>query len=52
MNAAETAPATAYEPVLVETSSTMPSPTIEMGSRATRPVALKRSVPGRASTRR
>ena len=52
MYAAETAPATPYEPVAAETSSTMPRPTMDIGSRATSPVALKRSVPGSASTRR
>ncbi len=52
MYAAETAPATAYEPVAAETISTMPRPIIEMGSRATSAVALKRNVPGSESTRR
>jgi hypothetical protein len=52
MYAAETAPARPYEPVAAETSRTMPSPTMEIGRRATRPAALKRRVPGSASTRR
>ena len=46
MYAADTAPATPYEPVAAETSSTMPRPTIEIGSLATRPIIEKRRVPG------
>src|SRR3954470_4218350 len=44
------APAVPYEPVRADTSSTMARLTIEMGSRATRPVALKRTAPGLEST--
>ncbi len=52
MYAAEIAPATPYEPVAAETSSTMPRPIIEIGRRATRPVIEKRRVPGWTRIRR
>ena len=51
-NEADTAPAVAYEPVLVETSSTTPRLTMEIGRRATRPLSEKARAPGRDSTRR
>jgi hypothetical protein len=50
--AAETAPAVPYEPVLPEISSTIPSPVIEIGRRATRPAELNAIAPGTARARR
>jgi hypothetical protein len=50
--AAETAPAVPYEPVLPAISSTMPSPVIEIGRRATRPAELNATAPGTDRARR
>ena len=52
MYAAETDPARAYDPVAADTSSTIPRLTMEIGSRATNPVALNRRVPGLLRIRR
>ena len=49
---AETAPASAYEPVVASTSRTTPSVCIEIGSRATRPAATNATAPGTRSTSR
>ncbi len=49
---ADTEPARPYDPVSASTSSTMPSPTIEIGSRATTAATENRAVPGRARIRR
>ena len=45
-NAAEMPPASAYESVRAEISSTMPSVTIEIGSRARNPLAENAAAPG------
>jgi len=44
--AAETLPAREYESNIAESISTMPIPTIEIGSRASTPVSEKASAPG------
>jgi hypothetical protein len=50
--AAEIPPASAYDPVRVETSTTIPRVIMLIGSLATRPVALNAKAPGIVSTRR
>ena len=51
-NAPDTAPASPYESVCDSTRITMPSPTIEIGIRATKPAAENARAPGVARTRR
>src|SRR3954470_7950083 len=50
MYAADTPPAVLYDPVLPETSRTMPRLVIDSGSRASTPAALNARAPGTDST--